>query len=53
MAAVTGSDEVNLIVTSLARFEFGVPRTVARVNNPKNAWLFTPGDGRGRGAEPG
>ncbi len=42
VAAVTGSDEVNLVVTSLARFEFGVRRIIARVNNPKNAWLFTP-----------
>ena len=41
VAAVTGADEANLVVTSLARFEFGVPRTIARVNNPKNAWLFT------------
>jgi trk system potassium uptake protein TrkA len=42
VAAVTGADEVNLVVTSLARFEFGVPRTIARVNNPRNAWMFTP-----------
>lgn len=41
VAAVTGDDEVNLVVTSLARFEFGAPRTIARVNNPKNAWMFT------------
>jgi trk system potassium uptake protein TrkA len=41
VAAVTGADETNLVVTSLARFEFGVPRIIARVNNPKNAWLFT------------
>jgi trk system potassium uptake protein TrkA len=41
LAAVTGEDEANLVITSLARFEFGVPRTIARVNNPKNAWLFT------------
>ena len=41
LAAVTGSDETNLVITSLARFEFGVPRIIARVNNPKNAWLFT------------
>jgi trk system potassium uptake protein TrkA len=40
LAAVTGSDETNLVVTSLARFEFSVPRVIARVNNPKNAWLF-------------
>jgi trk system potassium uptake protein TrkA len=42
VAAVTGSDETNLVVTSLARFEFNVPRIIARVNNPKNAWMFTP-----------
>jgi trk system potassium uptake protein len=41
VAAVTGADEINLVVTSLARFEFGVLRTIARVNNSKNAWLFT------------
>jgi trk system potassium uptake protein len=42
LAAVTGSDETNLVITSLARFEFNVPRIIGRVNNPKNAWLFTP-----------
>ena len=41
VAALTGADETNLVITSLARFEFGVPHTIARVNNPKNAWLFT------------
>ncbi|MCC6956218.1 MAG: TrkA family potassium uptake protein [Anaerolineales bacterium] len=42
VAAVTGSDETNLVVCSLARIEFSVPRIIARVNNPKNAWLYTP-----------
>src|SRR4030066_599948 len=42
LAAVTGEDEDNLVITTLARFEFGVPRVIARVNNPKNTWLFTP-----------
>jgi trk system potassium uptake protein TrkA len=42
LAAVTGEDEDNLVITTLARFEFGVPRIIARVNNPKNMWLFTP-----------
>jgi trk system potassium uptake protein TrkA len=42
LAAVTGEDEDNLVVTTLGRFEFGVPRIIARVNNPKNCWLFTP-----------
>jgi trk system potassium uptake protein TrkA len=41
LAAVTGSDETNLVITSLGKFEFNVPRVIARVNNPKNAWLFT------------
>ncbi|HEX6387659.1 MAG TPA: TrkA family potassium uptake protein [Anaerolineae bacterium] len=41
LAAVTGEDETNLVITTLARFEFDVPRVIARVNNPKNAWLFT------------
>lgn len=42
VAAVTGTDETNLVVTSLARFEFHVPRIIARVNTPNNAWMFTP-----------
>jgi trk system potassium uptake protein len=42
VAAVTGSDETNLVICSLARLEFTVPRIIARVNNPKNAWLYTP-----------
>jgi trk system potassium uptake protein TrkA len=42
VAAVTGADETNLVVTSLARFEFGVPRTIARVKDPRNTWMFTP-----------
>jgi trk system potassium uptake protein TrkA len=41
VAATTGQDETNLVVTNLARFAFNVPRVVARVNNPKNAWMFT------------
>jgi trk system potassium uptake protein TrkA len=41
LAAVTGSDETNLVVTSLGKFEFNVPRVIARINNSKNAWLFT------------
>jgi len=45
VAAVTRTDETNLVITSLARFEFDVRRTIARVNIPKNAWLFTPAMG--------
>jgi trk system potassium uptake protein TrkA len=40
MASVTGDDEDNLVVSLLAKQEFGVPRVVARVNNPKNEWMF-------------
>lgn len=42
VAAVTGSDETNLVVCSLARMEFQVPRVIGRINNPRNSWLFTP-----------
>lgn len=38
--ATTGSDEVNLVVSTLAKVEYQVPRVVARVNNPKNSWMF-------------
>ncbi len=41
VASVTGEDEANLVVSLLARFEYRVPRIIARVNNPKNAWLFS------------
>lgn len=41
VAAVTGTDEVNLVASTLAKMEFGVPKVVARVNHPKNRWLFT------------
>jgi trk system potassium uptake protein TrkA len=40
VAAVTGDDEDNLVVSLLAKQEFGVPRVIARVNNPKNEWMF-------------
>jgi len=42
VVATTGEDEDNLVACLLARTEFGVPRTLARVNNPRNEWLFTP-----------
>jgi trk system potassium uptake protein len=38
--AATGDDKVNLVVSLLAKTEYGVPRVVSRVNNPKNEWLF-------------
>jgi len=40
VVAATGDDKVNLVVSFLSKTEFGVPRTVARVNNPKNEWMF-------------
>lgn len=38
--AATGDDKANLVYSLLAKTEFGVPRTVARVNNPHNEWMF-------------
>ncbi|SDS85226.1 MULTISPECIES: TrkA family potassium uptake protein [Jiangella] len=38
--AATGDDKVNLVVSLLAKTEFGVPRVVARVNHPRNEWMF-------------
>ena len=38
--AATGDDKANLVISLLAKTEYGVPRTVARVNNPKNEWMF-------------
>jgi trk system potassium uptake protein TrkA len=40
VVAATGDDKVNLVVSLLAKTEFGVDRVVARVNHPKNEWLF-------------
>ena len=40
VVSATGDDKVNLVVSLLAKTEFGVPRTVGRVNNPKNDWMF-------------
>lgn len=40
VAAVTGDDEDNLVISLLAKQEFAVPRVVARINNPKNEWMF-------------
>lgn len=45
VAAVTGADEINLVVSTLAKMEFNVPRVVARINNPRNSWLFNSGMG--------
>jgi trk system potassium uptake protein TrkA len=38
--AATGDDKANLVVSLLAKTEYAVPRVVARVNHPKNEWLF-------------
>lgn len=40
VVCATGDDKVNLVVSLLAKTEFGVGRTVARVNNPRNEWMF-------------
>src|SRR4029079_2635101 len=40
VAAVTGDDEDNLVICQMAKHHFDVPRTIARVNNPKNEDLF-------------
>lgn len=41
VVCASGDDKVNLVVSFLAKTEFAVSRTVARVNNPRNEWLFT------------
>jgi len=41
VVAATGDDKVNLVVSLLAKAEFGVNRVVARVNRAENEWLFT------------
>ena len=40
LIAATGDDKANLVVSLLAKTEYGVPRVVARVNDPKNEWMF-------------
>ena len=40
VVAATGDDKANLVVSLLAKTEFAVPRVVARVNDPRNEWLF-------------
>lgn len=40
VAAVTSNDSANLVICYIAKTLFDVPRTIARVNNPSNAWLF-------------
>lgn len=40
IVAVTGDDEDNLVICQMAKRQFNVPRTLARVNNPVNEDLF-------------
>lgn len=40
VVAATGDDKANLVVSLLAKTEFAVSRVVARVNEPRNEWLF-------------
>jgi len=40
VAACTASDEENLVICFAARTHFNVKRTIARINDPRNAWLF-------------
>ncbi len=42
LVAVGSQDADNLVAASLARHQYGIPRVIGRVNNPRNAWLFTP-----------
>ncbi|MFN2150977.1 MAG: potassium channel family protein [Anaerolineales bacterium] len=42
VAATMAEDAHNLAVSSFARFHYKVPRVIARINNPRNGWLFTP-----------
>jgi trk system potassium uptake protein TrkA len=41
VVAATGDDEDNLVISLLSKQEFGVPRVIARVNHPKNEWMFS------------
>src|SRR4030095_15186077 len=42
VAAVSSDDADNLVAASLAKHQYNVRRVIGRVNNPRNAWLFTP-----------
>ncbi|KII00347.1 portal protein [Streptomonospora alba] len=41
VVAASGDDKVNLVVSLLAKTEFGVGRVIARINDPRNEWLFS------------
>src|SRR6266513_4236337 len=41
LVSASGDDEDNLVISLLAKQEYSVPRVLARVNHPKNEWMFT------------
>jgi trk system potassium uptake protein len=41
VVAATGDDEDNLVTSLLAKQEYAVPRVLARVNHPRNEWMFS------------
>jgi trk system potassium uptake protein len=41
VVAVTGDDEDNLVICQMAKWRFGVERTISRVNDPKNEEIFS------------
>ena len=45
VVAATGDDKANLVLSLLAKTEYAVDRVIARVNHPKNEWLFDAGWG--------
>lgn len=45
LVCVTGHDEINLTAAMIGKFEYDVNKIIARVNNPKNSWLFNQGMG--------
>ena len=45
LVCATGLDEVNLTAAMMAKFEYDVPKVIARVTNPRNEWLFNSGMG--------
>ncbi|MEY4444324.1 MAG: hypothetical protein RL301_403 [Actinomycetota bacterium] len=40
LVAATGDDKANLVASLLGKTEYGIPRVVARINHPKNEWMF-------------
>ncbi|WP_054953545.1 potassium channel family protein [Flaviflexus massiliensis] len=40
IVAATGDDKANLVTSMLSKLVYGVPRVIARINNPRNEWLF-------------